>query len=542
MIRLLVRKQLREIFRNYFYDVKHSRARSKGRIILFFAFFVLVMAGMLGGIFTYLATQVCEPMAAADMSWLYFTLFGLVSIFLGAFGSVFNTYSGLYLAKDNDFLFSMPVPIHAVIFSRVLTVYLMGLMYSACVLVPALAVYWIRTGPSFSAVLGGLLLLLDVSIIDLVLSCLFGYVIARLSLKLKNKGFITALVAVAGIALYYFVYFHLMEMLQNLVQNLAQIGAQVRGASEVFYVFGATGTGDWRSIAFVTAVCLAALALTWFILQHSFLKVATSTGAVKKAVYREKTVRRRSVLHALIARELKHFTASATYMLNCGLGVLFLVLAGAALLWQGGRLVSALGSMFGGPQAVEMADAAVVVLCAMLCLMGSMIDTAAPSVSLEGKSLWLIQSLPVRASQALSAKLCTQLILGAGASLFAAVCAAVVLRGLPEVTLPELLLFILDCLLFQLLMACWNLFWGVLKARTDWSSEIYPIKQSLAVFAGMFGGFFFALLFGGIYLWQRTNISAAAYLAVSACVMAAASAALLVWLKGPGARRFAELH
>ena len=55
---------------------------------------------------------------------------------LGAFGSVFNTYSGLYLAKDNDLLLSLPIPVRALMASRLLGVYLMGLMYSAVVILP----------------------------------------------------------------------------------------------------------------------------------------------------------------------------------------------------------------------------------------------------------------------------------------------------------------------------------------------------------------------------------------------------------------------
>ena len=61
------------------------------------------------------------------MGWLYFALMGLLAVLLGAFGSVFNTYSGLYLAKDNDLLLSMPIPVNTLMASRLLSVYLMGL-------------------------------------------------------------------------------------------------------------------------------------------------------------------------------------------------------------------------------------------------------------------------------------------------------------------------------------------------------------------------------------------------------------------------------
>ena len=130
MLKLLLKKQMTEIFRNYFYDPKKNRARSKFGIFGYMVLFVLLMAGMLGGMFTYLSLTVCTPFSAAGMDWLYFAIMGLIAVLLGTFGSVFNTYSCLYLSKDNDLLLSMPIPVNVLMFSRLLTVYLMGLMLS----------------------------------------------------------------------------------------------------------------------------------------------------------------------------------------------------------------------------------------------------------------------------------------------------------------------------------------------------------------------------------------------------------------------------
>lgn len=47
----------------------------------------------------------------------------------------------------------------------------------------------------------------------------------------------------------------------------------------------------------------------------------------------------------------------------------------------------------------------------MLCLISSMNDITAPSVSLEGKNIWIVQSLPVTAWQVLRAKLNLHIVL-----------------------------------------------------------------------------------------------------------------------------------
>lgn len=137
------------------------------------------------------------------------------------------------------------------------------------------------------------------------------------------------------------------------------------------------------------AVIIALFALTWTLLSHSFLQITTASGASGKAVYREKAVKRRSIDGALFGKELARFTASPNYMLNSGLGILLLPISGILLLWKGGTVVPLLNEVF-----ASQSGCAEVLLCTGVCAIASMNDMATPSVSLEGKSLWLAQSLP----------------------------------------------------------------------------------------------------------------------------------------------------
>ena len=88
MLSLLVRKQMAEIFRSYFYNPKTNKNRAKGAVIAYIVLFVLLMVGVLGGIFAFLAYSICGPFLAVDMGWLYFVLMTLLAVFLGTFGSV----------------------------------------------------------------------------------------------------------------------------------------------------------------------------------------------------------------------------------------------------------------------------------------------------------------------------------------------------------------------------------------------------------------------------------------------------------------------
>ncbi len=529
MTKLLLKKQLTEIFRSYFYDAKKNKARSKASTIGFIVLYALLMVGILGGMFTWLALSLCPAFAAMRVSWLYFALMGGLGLCLGAFGSVFNTFSSLYLAKDNDLLLSLPIPGRALMASRLLGVYLMGLMYSATVTLPAVIVYWAAASHSFAAILGGVLMVLAVSVLVLVLSCILGWAVAKISLKLRHKSFVTVLASLVFIGAYYFLYFRASRMIQTLTLNAMEYGAAIQGKAYPVYLFGRAWEGDPLALLVTLAVTAALLALTCYVLSRSFLRVATSSGAVGKVKYHEKAVKPRSLPRAMLGKELARFTASPNYMLNCGLGLLFLPIVGVVFLVKAAwfrDLIALLGWE---------GDFLTLMLAGALCAMASMVDITAPSVSLEGRNLWLAQSLPILPWEALRAKLRLQIGLTALPLAFAGACAAIVLRP----GLSGALLLLLLPQVFSVLMAALGLFLNLKRPNFHWTNEIAPIKQSLSVTVALFGGWALAalLMLAGWRLPLPALPLAWAYTAL----LAAAAILLLHWLKTTGAKTFAAL-
>lgn len=497
MLKILVKKQLTEIFRSYFYNPKNNKSRSKAAVAGYIALFVVLMVGVLGGMFTMLALGLCGPLAAVGMDWLYFALMGLLAVLLGAFGSVFNTYSGLYLAKDNDLLLSMPIPVDTLMASRLLSVYLMGFMYSAVVIVPTVIVYWVVVPVTAGAVLGGVLLVLLISVFVLTLACALGWVVAKISLKLKHKSFVTVLVSLVFFGGYYFFYFKAQTLVEDLLANAAVYGERIRGAVYPLYLFGRVGAGDGAAMLVVSAVVLALFAALW----------------------------------ALLHKELGRFTASPNYMLNCGMGILMLPVAGGMLLWKSGELTAVLRAV---PQIY---NALPVLLAAVVCMMAAMNDMAAPSVSLEGRCLWQMQSLPVTPWQVLRAKLTMQLLLTAAPMAVCLVCAALAV----PMTAAELAMLTAVSLLFTAFSALLGLFLGLRMPNLTWTREIIPIKQSASVAIALFGGWGYAAVLGGGYLLAGWHLGAALYMGCFAAATLAACIVLYLWLKKRGSAVLASL-
>lgn len=531
MLKTLLKKQLYELNYTFFYDQKKGKMRSKGSSITLIALYVLLMVGVVGGMFAIFAAMACPPLVEAGMGWLYFSIFSLVAVAMGVFGSVFNTYSGLYLAKDNDLLLSMPIPVRYLLIVRLAGVYLMGLMFSAMVLLPAVIVYLVNAF-SVPALLGGLLLLISVSALVLVLSCLLGWVVAKISLKLKNKSFITVIVSLAFFAAYYFFYFKASELLQSLIENAVAIGGSIKSAAYPIYILGKMGEGDFVAAAIIVIVSVVLVALTMWILSRGFIKIATSTGTTEKVKYKETVAKQASASAALLRKEFMRFTSSPNYMLNCGFGIIMPPIAAVLLLIKGRVFAAMLAVTFGGESGIM-----AVLAAGAMCMLASMNDMTAPSVSLEGKSIWIAQSMPIEPWQALRAKLEMHLLLTEIPILLCGICAVIVLQP----TAAESVFVIVLPLLYGVLFACIGLFADLKRPNLKWTNEIIPVKQSISAMFVIFGGWVYTAAVVGLYFAVGDVISAWLYLLIASVLTAGASALLLHWIRTKGAKTFAAL-
>ena len=204
MLKALMKKQLMELNQSLFVNMKSGERKPRAKVILSITMFAVLMIVVIGGIFWQMAESM-SPLIKAGAGWLYMLIMAAVSVALGTFGSVFNTYASLYKAKDNDLLLSMPVPAGYLLLVRLTGVYFMSVLYSMVVYIPGLIVYFSTAQRTSAVIICGILFGILLTLIVLILSCLLGWGVARISSKLKNKSavMVVAIPGVSGIVLFY---------------------------------------------------------------------------------------------------------------------------------------------------------------------------------------------------------------------------------------------------------------------------------------------------------------------------------------------------
>ena len=531
MIKALLKKQMLEVFSWVYFDRKNGKNRSKNGIIGYAALYLFIF-GFLGVFFYQIANTLCKPLSDAGFGWLYFALMGLIAVAMGVFGSVFNTYSSLYNAKDNDFLLSLPVPPGKILSMRLLGVYLMGLMYELIIAVPTMIAYFMAIKPTVLSVVFNLLLPVVLSFFVLTLSCILGFLVAAISSRLKNKNIVTVILSLVFIAGYYYIYAQSYKIIQSILAAPEKIGNSVKSVLYPFYQMGLGAEGNALSFLIFISIVAVLFGLTYLVLSKSFLSLATANKGSAKRIYKEKTAKVSSVEKALFFKELRRFMGSATYMLNCGLGIILMLVAAVAVLIMGSKLNAVLSEVLG-----EYSTVVPLLAAAMVCMLTTMNDITAPSVSLEGKNIWLVQSFPIPAKKVLHAKIRLHLLLTAVPASVLVVCVCIGLKiSMPYVIVMEAL-----TLIFIFMMALIGLVLNLKMPNLNWTDETVPVKQSIGVMLALFGGWASILALGGLYLLVMKFITPLVYLIIISALLAVVGILLLRWVNTKGAKIFETL-
>ena len=533
MLSKLIRLRLKGMFSRS----TGKRKGGKGTLILFALLFVYCF-GVFGFLFYQMFGMMAEALYATAYDWYYFAMVGLFSFALSFFFTAFTAKSELFEAKDNELLLSMPIKPRLIITSRMATLLLMEYAFALLVLIPAGLAWFTTAGVQAAQLALYVVCSLLLPLLSAAIACLFGWLLALVTARVRNKTIITMVFSLAFMGLYFYFYMNAQKYITLLLQSHEAIASSMRGWGFLFCLYGeGIAHAELAQAAILCAASVGVFALMCALLGRGFLKTTSTGTRARKAVRGKVEATSASVSAALLRREFKRFTSSAIYMLNCGLGLLLSVIAAVALLIKQAdvRAMLPLLGVFGlAPE-----DAALLGAVA-LSFLASMDVVTAPSVSLEGKTLWILRSMPVSAKQVLSAKLKLHELLCAPVALLLSVAAGIVLRAdavgwVALVLIPQLTV---------LLSGAFGLVMNLLLPKLDWTSEAVAVKQSGAVLVTMLGLMLYTILACvGLFLLvlSKPVLSLPAYVLIFATLTAVLCGACLAWLPRGGAKRFDRL-
>lgn len=534
LFKALVKKQLLEVNKGYFTDKKTGDRKSVKSTIIFVLFNIAIFA-FVGVYIGFICKLMLTALSPFNLNWLYFSVMGTMAVLLGAFGSVFNTYATLYKAEDNELLLSMPIKPIQIIASKLIGVFLSGLFYVLPVAIPMLIIYWAFVGANPLTVIIQLLMVFFIALLVLTISCVFGYIIAVLSTKIKSKAIVSAVATVAFIAVYYFACLKINVLLQTITENAHEFGEKIKSSTFLLYNMGNALDGKFTSFLIFVAVSVALVLIVFAVLNKSYVKLATVSHADRKSKKNSRVNSAVSPKKALLKKELKRFTSSTSYLVNCGLGVIIMPIVAVLMAINSVSLTEKISLIIGEIISIDSLLPILIVL--LICLICTINAVTAPSVSLEGKNLWLTQSLPVDASLILEAKVNLGVAINAIPSMVSALIMCIAFK--PDVL--SIILCLSTIWLYVWLSARIGLILNLKFPNLNWTNENVPIKQGISVLLNLLFGTLISIGMFAVSFFAIRKIDVSAIMILWVVVLIVLNILLNKWLNTKGARLFAEL-
>ncbi len=510
-------------------NTKKEKIRAGVTLFGLLALFIYVM-------FTSLMSNMLlkDVLVAQNAERLLLVNGSLTGFLLCLFLSIYRAPAYLFRFKDFNLLMSLPIKARDILLSKLILMYINNLLFLLIFSLPSFIVYGIIKQESLLYYFLLLLVLLVLPLLPLAIGALAGLFLGKIASKFKGSQIILLLgsfLLVGGISAGSIM---LSTMTPERVTSLTNM---LNGLQQKIFLL------DWLLLALIDKNILAILGilLITVIPFYAFAEVAgryfqqinniLQEGAGSTAVYKKKSMKRGSMLRALYKKELRNYFSSYIYVFNTGFGAVLMFAFYLAVAIGGRSIVKKILGM-------QVPDALFVgaLLAASAAFMALSAITA-PSISLEGKAINILQSLPIPARVVFTGKLALQLTITVPPIIFSWLITTFVLRfGIWE----SVLLFFLP-LSYTLLNGVAGLIINLYFPKLEWQSEVTVVKQSMSAFLGVM----FGLAAYGVPVIIFINLQPLPLLAyaslVTGAVLLLASLGYF-WLSTKGERMFKELE
>lgn len=517
----------------YFTKASRRRTKSSNAMKVLFVLLMLYAFGCMALMFGMLYRQLYGPLNEAGLKWFYFAIAGIMTFVLCFITTVFTAQVQLYEAKDNDLLLSMPIPPGYILLSRMIMILLLSYIFEIISFAPAAAIYYYYESFTALSFIYFIIIFLFLPLLSIVLSCIVGWIVAIISSRMRNKSLITMILSLAFLGIYFYGYSKVGTYIQMLIAKGTAIASAIKRVLPPAYYLGMTIERlDIISLLIFIAWSILPMAVVYFILSRNFIKIATTKRGFAKIQYKEKAMKVSSARMALIKKDLKHLVSSPVYMMNGALGIVFEVALAVVLVIKRDLLTEF------SAQVPELGGAVSPIVILALCFISAMNMISASSISLEGKNLWIIKSIPVDGGQVLMSKAEMHMLVCIPPTILSEIICILVLRDTPVMILLMLIVPVLINIFCALLGVVINL----KLPKFDWINETVVVKQSASVMLAMFGSAAVIIAPMLIYMFLIAGkISIDAFIGIFAVVIGLASLGLYRYIVTRGKRAFERL-
>ncbi len=473
---LLTKINLKSMFKS-----NNSKKKNKGLLVfillyIYFAFLIYQYAKIL-----------MEGYSALNATYLLLPQFMVITSFMIILTNIYRVGGTLFNFKDYDLLMSIPIKRSIVILSKIVMLYIVSLIYTFILMIPSLIAYVTNTSVTGQFYIFYFITLFIIPLVPLVISSVIGTLITAISSRFNKKNIVNYIFTI----LLFIGAMYLSFSLENVGSvDMANIGkSMVNMFNKVYpltnmYV-NIIKEGNILSLLMFILIPVVLFYIFIYFTNKYYIKINSNLKSFKKKNnYVLINKKSNSQLIALYKKEIKRYFSSVVYFTNTAMGSLMVTFGMIALLLFGKDKLAVFLSI------PELANY-ITVLSPLIISSFVMFNISThSSISIEGKNLWIIKSIPVDTKKIFLSKIMVNLTVLIPTILVNSTILSIYLK--PNAL--TIILMYITPLIYALFISILGLIINMHFPIFDWTSEVKVIKQSLASFLTLMIGLVFAVL------------------------------------------------
>lgn len=399
--------------------------------------------------------------------------------FLTAITSITNTNSYLFNPKDFDMLMSMPIKTKTIFLSKAFDLLILNYISLAYFYLPAMIVYGIFNETNFFFWILGILVFFIIPLLPISVFGFISYLFSFLKINAKVKKIVRTLLYIlltTGIMVVSFSFSSNADEEAFFLSFFNKLKIYYPG-----YLLYLGLRGEYIYYLLFVLMSIVPFVLFMLFSSRTYLKSKTIEVGGAKSSNKKIKIKQTSKVKALFIKEIKNYFSIPIYIANTiigpalGLiGTIFIVIRSRA------EFVD-----MGDGNLVEMGVLLPFLVVLILTFATSMSPTTPSSVSLEGRSMWILKSAPLEYRDIINSKLFVNLVI----TVPFIVIVTIICLILKSFEWYEYLAILLIPTVFTLFISNIGLLFNLCKVRLDYDNPAKVIKQSMPIVLTMLVSF-----------------------------------------------------
>ncbi len=394
--------------------VKISSKKGSKKTTLIPIFIVLYLMFMIWGS----ANSMFEKLESTHLEYLLLSIAAFGISIMTIMEGIYKTGPLIFNCKDDQLLLSLPLKRRTVLFIRIFKFYIFELVFNSMFLLPVMIAYirWAEN-LTWTYYLTSIIMLLLLPVIPIVISCIIGMITSSLSSRFKYKNLVQIVISMAFIlGIIYFSY-NMDGLYEYIIQNATSINDMI---TKLYYPAGiyATLVSEFniKDLLIFIIFNISILIVSIYVLSKFYFKINSRLKAVtttKKTKIKKESIKARPITISLVKKELETFFKTPVFIINAGFALVLFVIATIFIALKFDSVLVLLTSETEGLNIsknliMNNIPIFILILISFTAFMTSITNSV---ISLEGRKINILKSLPIKTKTILMSKIYSSLVL-----------------------------------------------------------------------------------------------------------------------------------